>query len=66
MLAMAWARWVCKMLGFFVTLGEKGRKLPVAKLELVPPEFDSAHPDYNKIHAAVKAAIAPRKATPKP
>jgi LCP family protein required for cell wall assembly len=54
------------MLGSFVTLGEKGRKLPVAQLELVPPEFDSAHPDYNKIHAAVKAAIAPVKSTEKP
>lgn len=54
------------MLGQFVALGEMGRKLPVAQLELVPPEFDSAQPDYDKIHAAVKAAIAPRKATPKP
>lgn len=54
------------MLGSFVALGEKGRKLPVAQLELVPPEFDSAHPDYDKIHAAVKAAIAPRKTTSKP
>lgn len=54
------------MLGQFVALGELGRKLPVAQLELVPPEYDSGHPDYEKIHAAVKAAIAPRKATPKP
>lgn len=54
------------MLGSFVLLGEKGRKLPVAQLELVPPEFDSNAPDYQKIHAAVEAAIAPRKATPKP
>jgi LCP family protein required for cell wall assembly len=54
------------MLGSFVALAERGRKLPIAQLELVPPEFDSGNPDYDKIHAAVKAAIAPRKATPKP
>ena len=55
-----------EMLGSFVELGDRGRKLPVAQLELVPPEFDPAHPDFDKIHAAVKAAIAPVKSTPAP
>lgn len=43
-----------------VDLADKSRKLPVTRLELVPPSFDPAHPDYPKIQAAVKAAIAPR------
>ncbi|MEO7122847.1 MAG: LCP family protein, partial [Lacisediminihabitans sp.] len=55
-----------EMLGSFVELGDRGRKLPVTQLELVPPEFNPAYPDFEKIHAAVKAAIAPVKATPKP
>lgn len=55
-----------EMLGSFVELGDRGRKLPVAQLELVPPEFNPAHPDFDKIHAAVKAAIAPVKSTPAP
>ncbi|WP_349899501.1 LCP family protein [Parafrigoribacterium soli] len=55
-----------EMLGSFVELGERARKLPVKHLELVPPEFDSAHPDFDKIRAAVKAAIAPVTHTPKP
>lgn len=45
------------MLGLFVDLGMKSRKLPVTKLELVPEGFDPAHPDYAKISAAVAAAI---------
>ncbi|MCU1586420.1 MAG: LytR family transcriptional regulator [Microbacteriaceae bacterium] len=46
----------------FVDLADRSRKLPVTRLELVPPMFNPAQPDYNKIHAAVDAAIA--KATP--
>ncbi|MDQ1596690.1 MAG: polyisoprenyl-teichoic acid--peptidoglycan teichoic acid transferase, partial [Microbacteriaceae bacterium] len=42
----------------FVDLADKSRKLPVTRLELVPPMFNPAQPDYNKIHAAVDAAIA--------
>jgi LCP family protein required for cell wall assembly len=48
----------------FVDLADKSRKLPVTRLELVPPMFNPAQPDYNKIHAAVDAAIA--KAPPAP
>lgn len=52
------------MLAHFVDLGEKGRTLPLTQLELVPPEFNPARPDYAKIKAAVDAAIAP-KSSPK-
>jgi anionic cell wall polymer biosynthesis LytR-Cps2A-Psr (LCP) family protein len=48
-----------------VDLADKSRKLPVTRLELVPPKFNPAQPDYTKIRAAVKVAIAPR-ATPAP
>ena len=54
------------MLGLFVDLATKSRKLPVTTLELVPEEFDPAHPDYAKISAALDAAIAASSATPKP
>jgi len=55
-----------EMLGSFVELADRGRKLPVTQLELVPPDYNPAYPDYDKIHAAVKAAIAPRAKTPAP
>ena len=45
-------------LGGLVDLAERSRTLPVKKLELVPPEFNSAKPNYDKLHAAVKAATA--------
>lgn len=54
------------MLGLFVDLATKSRKLPITKLELVPEEFDPAHPDYAKISAALDAAIAASASTPKP
>ena len=40
----------------FVDLGDKARKRPVTHLELVPPTFNPAIPDYAKLHAAVLAA----------
>jgi LCP family protein required for cell wall assembly len=40
----------------FVDLGDKARKLPVTHLELVPPTFNPAKPDYAKLHAAVLTA----------
>ncbi|WP_431279721.1 LCP family protein [Leifsonia poae] len=52
------------MLGYFVDLGMKTRKLPVKQLELVPPTIDPAHPDYTQIHQLVQDAVAP--ATPSP
>ena len=54
------------MLGYFVDLGLKTRKLPVSQLELVPPTIDPSNPDYTQIHNLVKAALATPKATPKP
>lgn len=54
------------MLGLFVDLASKSRKLPVTRLELVPPAFNPAHPDYDLIAKAVAAAIAKSSPTPKP
>ena len=50
----------------FVTLGDKARKLSVSRLELVPPEFEPAYPDYPKIQAAVRAAVKAPKAVVAP
>ena len=50
----------------FVDLGDRARKLPVTRLELVPPTFNPAKPDYARLHAAVQAAIAPVTASPTP
>lgn len=46
----------------FVDLAEKSRKLALTQLELVPPTFNPASPDYGKIHAAVVAANTPAPA----
>jgi cell envelope-related function transcriptional attenuator common domain len=47
------------MLGYFVDLGMKTRKLPVTNLELTPPLITPSEPDYAQIHALVKKAISP-------
>ncbi|MFF1571782.1 LCP family protein [Leifsonia sp. NPDC058292] len=52
------------MLGYFVDLGMKTRKLPVKQLELVPPTIDPANPDYSQIHQLVQEALAPATPTP--
>ena len=52
------------MLGIFVDVADKARKVPITRLDLVPPEFNPARPDYAKIQAAVAAAIAPPSSEP--
>ena len=42
------------MLGYFVDLGLKTRKLPVQQVELVPPAIDPQNPDYTQIHQMVE------------
>lgn len=54
------------MLGYFIDLGMKTRKLPVKQLELVPPLIDPTSPDYDRIHALVRDAIAPPTPSPSP
>lgn len=51
-----------QMLGYFVDLGMKTRRLPVTTLELVPPTIDPSKPDYTQIHAMVSKALAPQAA----
>ena len=50
----------------FVDLAEKARKRAVTHLELVPPAFDQNKPNYEKLHAAVKAATTAPTPTPTP
>lgn len=52
------------MLGIFVNLADQARKLPITRLELVPPNFDPARPDYAKIDKAVASSLAPATPTP--
>ncbi|GAB3029786.1 hypothetical protein GCM10027052_02260 [Parafrigoribacterium mesophilum] len=52
------------MLGVFVDLAAKARAQPITRLEIVPPQFDPARPDYPKIEAAVADALKPRPTPP--
>lgn len=54
------------MLGFFVDLAAKSRKLPVTRLDLVPERFDPAYPDFAKISQAIKETLVASTPTPKP
>lgn len=54
------------MLGLFADLATKSKRLPVTRLELVPEEFNPAHPDFEKISAAIADALAASSATPTP
>jgi polyisoprenyl-teichoic acid--peptidoglycan teichoic acid transferase len=54
------------MLGYFVDLAGKSRKLPVTTLELVPPTVVTAHPNFDEIRSLVAAAVAPPAASPTP
>lgn len=52
------------MLGYFVDLGMKTRKLPVQQLELVPPTINPTEPDYAQIQELVRQAVNPATAKP--
>jgi polyisoprenyl-teichoic acid--peptidoglycan teichoic acid transferase len=52
------------LLSHLVTLADKGRKLPVTQLALVPPEYIPAQPDYARILQAVR--LATRSSAPSP
>lgn len=55
------------MLGLFVDLAAKSRKLPVTRLDLVPERFDPAYPDYDLITQAIKDTLAASSSpTPSP
>ena len=45
------------MLGLFTDLASKSRGLPLTTLEIVPPEFDNADPDYDFIRARVQESL---------
>ncbi|HRN29570.1 MAG TPA: LCP family protein [Terrimesophilobacter sp.] len=54
------------MLGQFVELGVKSRELPVERVEIVPPEFHSDRPDFEKIAAVIDEAVARSQPSPSP
>jgi hypothetical protein len=47
------------MLSHFVDLASKTRKLPIDKLNFVPPEFDGVHPDFAYWQSRVADMTAP-------
>jgi LCP family protein required for cell wall assembly len=54
------------LLAHLVILAEKGRKLPVTQLALVPPDYIPARPDYARIISAVRLATQPLTPSPTP
>lgn len=54
------------MLGQFVELGVKSRELPIERVEIAPPEFNSEQPDFEKIANAIAEAIARSQPSPSP
>lgn len=54
-------------LGQFADLALKSRGAKIRTVSIVPPQFNTQTPDYDQIHAAIKAAIdASEGTTPKP
>jgi LCP family protein required for cell wall assembly len=47
------------MLGLFTGLAGKARDLPLNRLELSPPQIDTAYPDFEYIRKIVAQAVAP-------
>lgn len=54
------------MLGRFTELAAKSRELPLVRLEIAPPEFNTDEPDFEAIHRAVADAIARTGPSPSP
>lgn len=54
------------MLGRFVELAMRSRELPLERLELIPPEFHSETPDFERIASAIADAIARTRPSPSP
>ncbi|MFM6967849.1 MAG: LCP family protein [Microbacteriaceae bacterium] len=47
------------MVGIFLDLAQKGRKLPIQREELVPPKFGNVYPDWNLSKQLVHDAVFP-------
>lgn len=47
------------MVGIFLDLAQKGRKLPIQREELVPPKFDNLYPDWTLSKQLVHDAVFP-------
>lgn len=52
------------MLGLFSDLATKARALPLATLEIIPPDFNTLDPDYDFIHARVQESLVVPEETP--
>lgn len=47
------------MVGTFLDLAQKGRKLDIQRAELIPPKFDNLYPDWNLSKQIVHDAVFP-------
>ena len=45
------------MLGRYVDLAGKAKKLGIKPLQLVPPKYDMVNPNFDEIHAAIQRAL---------
>ena len=45
------------MLGRYVDLAGKAKKLGIKSLQLVPPKYDMVNPNFDEIHAAIQRAL---------
>ena len=50
------------MVGIFLDLAQKGRKLSIQREELVPPKFDNLYPDWELSKKMVREAVFPDSA----
>ena len=51
------------MVGIFLDLAQKGRKLPIQREELVPPKFGNLYPDWELAKKLVHDAVFPESST---
>jgi LCP family protein required for cell wall assembly len=49
------------MVGTFLDLAQKGRKLDIRRLELVPPDFNTSYPDWELARKMINETVFPKK-----
>lgn len=47
------------MVGIFLDLAQKGRKLSIQREELIPPKFDNLYPDWELSKRLVRETVFP-------
>lgn len=50
------------MVGTLLDLAQKGRELPIQRVELIPPKFDNLYPDWDLAQRMVRETVFPESA----